>query len=108
MTVVLLCILDTRQLKQWVREVNEAKPPIESRKPLKWSGMPIIFDIEDHPDRITAVGCLPMLVSPTIRNLKVIEARESRSFDEMMTIDLVETTLTIRLQTCTTLRLSKR
>ena len=60
-----------RQLKQWVREVNAAEPPVESRKPLKWSGTPIIFDIEDHPDSITTVGCLPMLVSPTIRNLKV-------------------------------------
>ena len=30
------------------------------------------------------------------------------SFDEMITIDLVETTLTIRLQTCTMLRLSNR
>ena len=38
----------------------------------------------------------------------VIEARVSRSFDEMITIDLVETTLTIQLQTCTTLRLSNR
>ena len=26
---------------------------------------------EDHPDRTTAVGCLPLLVSTTIRNLKV-------------------------------------
>src|SRR4051812_22070402 len=60
-----------RQLKQWVREVNAAEPPIESRKLLKWSSTPIIFDIEDHPDRTTAVGCLLMLVSPTIRNLKV-------------------------------------
>src|SRR3954463_10208337 len=60
-----------RQLKQWVREVNAAEPPVESRKLLKWSSTPIIFDIEDHPDRTTAVGCLPMLVSPTIRNLKV-------------------------------------
>ena len=39
---------------------------------------------------------------------EVIEAKVSRSFDEMITIDLVETTLTIRLQTCTTLRLSNR
>ena len=31
---------------------------------------------------------------------RLIEARVSRSFDEMVTIDLVETTLTIRLQTC--------
>src|SRR3954465_5994906 len=60
-----------RQLKQWVREVNAAEPPVESCKPLKWSNTTIIFDIEDHPDRTTAIGCLPMLVSPTIRNLKV-------------------------------------
>jgi hypothetical protein len=33
--------------------------------------MPIIFDEEDHPDRTTSVGCLPLLVSPTILNLKV-------------------------------------
>src|SRR3954465_9697328 len=59
------------QLKQWAREVNAAEPPVESRRPLKWSSTPIIFDIEDHPDRTTAVGCLPMLVSPTVRNLKV-------------------------------------
>ena len=39
---------------------------------------------------------------------RLIEARVSRSFDEMITIDLVESTLTIRLQTCTTLRLSNR
>ena len=44
---------------------------MESRRLLKWSSTPIIFDLEDHPDRTTAVGCLPMLVSPTIRNLKV-------------------------------------
>ena len=60
-----------RQLKQWVWEVNAAEPPVESRKLLKWSSTPIIFDIEDHPNLTTAVGCLPLLVSPTIRNLKV-------------------------------------
>ena len=31
----------------------------------------IIFYTADHPDRTTAAGCLPLLVSPTIRNLKV-------------------------------------
>lgn len=46
-------------------------PAAESRKPLKWSCTPIILDEEDHPDRTAAVGCLPLLVSPTIRNLKV-------------------------------------
>ena len=43
----------------------------DAQKPLKWSRMPIVFYTEDHPDRTTAVGCLPLLVSPTIRNLKV-------------------------------------
>ena len=37
----------------------------------QWSSTPLIFDAEDHPDRTTAVGCLPLLVSPMIRNLKV-------------------------------------
>ena len=43
----------------------------DARKPLKWSSTPIIFDTEAHPDCTTVVGCLPLLVSPTIRNLKV-------------------------------------
>src|SRR3990170_417245 len=60
-----------RQLMKWAREINAAEPAIEAQKPLKWSHMPIIFDAEDHPDRITAVGCLPLLVSPTIHNLQV-------------------------------------
>ena len=60
-----------RQLKQWAREITVVEPSFDARKPLKWSSTPIIFDTEDHPDRTTAVGCLPLLVSPTIRNLKV-------------------------------------
>ena len=59
------------QLKQWAREVTVAEPSFAAQKPLKWSHTPIVFDTEDHPDRTTAVGCLPLLVSPTIRNLKV-------------------------------------
>ena len=59
------------QLKQWAHEVNVLESVAEARKPLKWSRMPIIFDKEDHPDRTTSVGCLPLLVSPTIRDLKV-------------------------------------
>ena len=60
-----------RQLKQWAREVNAVDPVASSWKPLKWSRMPIIFDDEDHPDRTTAVGCLPLLASPMICDLKV-------------------------------------
>ena len=47
------------------------EPAADSQKPLKWSRTPIIFDEEDHHDRATVVGCLPLLVLPTIRNLKV-------------------------------------
>jgi hypothetical protein len=60
-----------RQLKQWAREINATEPSVGSQKLLKWSSTPIVFDIEDHPDHTTAVRCLPLLVSPTIRNLKV-------------------------------------
>ena len=47
------------------------EPAPEVRKSLKWSRTPIIFDEEDHPGHTTVVGCFPLLVSPTIRNLKV-------------------------------------
>ena len=47
------------------------EPATDSRRPLKWSRTPIIFDEEDHPDSIPTVGCLPLLVSQTICNLKV-------------------------------------
>ena len=47
------------------------EPAPEARKPLKWSRTPIMFDEQDHPGRTTVVGCLPLLVPPTIRNLKV-------------------------------------
>ena len=60
-----------RQLKQWAREITAAETAFDAQKPLKWSSTPIIFDAEDHPDRTTAVGCLPLLVSPTIHNLRV-------------------------------------
>src|SRR5215216_5231378 len=60
-----------RRLKQWAREATAAEPSLDAQKPLKWSHTPIVFDTEDHPDCTTAVGCLPLLVSPTIRNLKV-------------------------------------
>ena len=31
--------------------------------------MPITFDAEDHPDRTTGVGVLPLVVSPVIHNM---------------------------------------
>ena len=62
-----------RQLKRWAREIKAVEPALEAQKPLKWSHTPIIFDEEDHPGRTIAVGCLPLLVSPTSHNLKVIK-----------------------------------
>jgi hypothetical protein len=34
-----------RQLKQWAREVNAAELAPSAREPLKWSRMPIIFNM---------------------------------------------------------------
>ncbi|KAE8766311.1 hypothetical protein D1007_62481 [Hordeum vulgare] len=59
------------QLKKWAREVIAAEPSIGVHKPLKRSHTLIIFDSEDHPDRVNTVGCFPSLVSPTICNLRV-------------------------------------
>ena len=59
------------RLKRWAREVNAMEPTPKAWKPLKWSRTPIILNEEDHPSGTTTVGCLPLLVSPTIRNLKV-------------------------------------
>lgn len=60
-----------RQHKRWARQVNVVEPAPDAQKPLKWSRTPIIFDEEDHPCHTTVIGCLPLLVTPTIRNLKV-------------------------------------
>ena len=57
--------------KQWAREITAAEPLFDAQTPLKWPSTPLILDAEDHPDRTTPVGCLPLLVSPTIRNLRV-------------------------------------
>ena len=62
-----------RQLKQWARVFIAAEPIADARKPLKWSHTPIIFDAKDHPDCTTTVECFPLLVSPTIHNLKVMK-----------------------------------
>ena len=55
--------------------------------------------------RLKSTGVGHPGLGPDFRG-SVIEARVSRSFDEMITIDLVESTLTIRLQTCAMLRLA--
>jgi hypothetical protein len=38
---------------------------------LKWSGTPITFDRNDHPDNTAGVDILPIVVTPMICNLGV-------------------------------------
>lgn len=46
-------------------------PLPEVQRPLRWSEAPVTFDAEDHPDRTTGVGVVPLVVSPTINNINV-------------------------------------
>lgn len=57
--------------KQLTREVNAALPGVGALKPLKWVGVPITFNVVDHPISAKGVGLVPLVVSPTIFNLKV-------------------------------------
>jgi hypothetical protein len=62
-----------RYFKQFSREVNAALPALESFSRLKWSEFPIAFDASDHPKSTKAVGAVPLLCTPTISNIAVIE-----------------------------------
>ena len=46
-------------------------PERGGHKALKWSKTPITFSQADHPVSIAGVGRLPLVVSPTICNVKV-------------------------------------
>ena len=48
-----------------------ATPSEEAARPLKWSDASITFSMADHPASTAAVGRLPLVVSPTICNVKV-------------------------------------
>jgi hypothetical protein len=43
------------------------------REPLWWSHVQVTFDTADHPDRHAGVGALPLVVSPLIRNVRVMK-----------------------------------
>ena len=53
------------------REVCSATPSEEAIRPLKWSDAPITFSLADHPASTVGVGRPPLVVSPTICNVKV-------------------------------------
>src|SRR6266540_1752262 len=58
-------------LKLFRREVCAATPALEACQPLKWSEVPITFSRVDLPESTKGVGRLPIVVTPTIRNVKV-------------------------------------
>src|SRR5207253_2509793 len=60
-----------RVLKLLRREVCAVTPALEASQPLKWSDVPITFSRADHPENIKGVGHLPIVVTPTIHNIKV-------------------------------------
>src|SRR6266540_214430 len=60
-----------RVLKLLRREVCVVTPALEASQPLKWSDVPITFSRADHPENIKGVGRLPIVVTPTIRNVRV-------------------------------------
>ena len=53
------------------REVCSVTPSEEAIRPLKWSDASITFSLADHPTSTAGVGRLPLVVSPTICNVKV-------------------------------------
>lgn len=63
--------LSNRHFKKLTREVNAALPGGGTPKPLRWSKVPMVFDVGDHPSRAKAVGVVPIMVTPTIHNIKV-------------------------------------
>ena len=46
-------------------------PALGTDQPLKWSETPITFSRADHPESTKGVGRLPIVITPTIRNVKV-------------------------------------
>ena len=59
------------EFKHFSREVCAAQPDLGLLRPLRWSHVPITFDVGDHPDRVAGVGTLPLVVSPIIKNIQV-------------------------------------
>ena len=56
--------------------------------------MPITFDARDHPDRVSGVGMLPLVVSPVINNVRVTKML----IDGGSGLNLISTKLMDKLQ----------
>ena len=56
------------KLKQVQRQVSSTQP---SKRRLKWSEVPIMFNLRDHPLNLYDGPLLPLVIKPYIRNYKV-------------------------------------
>jgi hypothetical protein len=70
------------------------QPSPEEQRPLRWSHIPITFDVRDHLDHAAGVGTLPLVVSPIIKNVKVTEML----VDGGAGLNIVSTKLVVKLQ----------
>jgi hypothetical protein len=60
-----------RVVKTLCREIAAAAPTPKATPHLKWMETPIGFDASDCPKSMAGAGQLPLLVSPTIANIKL-------------------------------------
>ena len=56
------------KLKQVQRQVSSTQP---SERRLKWSEVPILFDLKDHPLNLYDGPLLPLVIKSYIENYKV-------------------------------------
>ena len=59
------------EFKAMERTVCAVSPAVDVQRRLKWSEVPIQFSSQDHPDTTAGLGLLPLIVSPTIHNVKI-------------------------------------
>ena len=64
--------LTTRQRKRERQEVFVARMAVPQY--LNWSSTPIIFNRDDHPDKVVAPGVYPLVVDPIIVNTRLSKA----------------------------------
>lgn len=81
-------------VKKFTREVCALQLSVEAQQPLKWSHVPITFNLDDHHDRNLGSGVLPHVVSPVISNMTVTKML----VDNGASLNLLSTTLVEKLQ----------
>jgi hypothetical protein len=64
-------IMSRRVVKTLRREIAAVAPTPRAVPHHKWMEMPIEFNASDYPKNMVGAGQLPLLVSPTIANIKL-------------------------------------